>query len=959
MSRDLSPNIASLLKDLIHEISGFEENTQQFKHILKYFTVKLKKSGTTHFVDKRNVDDNVNSMCEKFCFHGFSRQATALTKAYDTYISAAQTEPENMNRLSLVKFLLCLSKSPTRHFLDHPEVLVPAGAEREEVIDWKAYLNEGIEQWNPHFDESSDDDSVESLSNDLASELAVSSADFSNFTLPIQIKSKEDRCILNLRTSRDELMATIQHTWYKKEHCFMKPESRFKEANIGILWEDFVNNQVQGLIPLKPPSIITEYIVIREVLWQLWRPHNSKAFELVHNTVRPRPDVTLASVRSFAFYSYLNGFIPYIELLEFFRKFEDSVQKDLFEENDLVARTYQSYCSCIRAILTPVYKQICDLEDQVRKQETTYTLINLADDLKNILIPAKVLKRIHDEVIVDPTQKSACFCAATFIKRLHESLNFSANKQEQDLKLTLFLESLYIYLNITESWLMKNDLTDFSGEFVIKKQEGDYGQFIVNDEVDEQCRENSVLKIFLQRVLEIGRNVNFLRCLGKHNDTVKLKNSIFQEFIEKVLQKIEEFNISAAAPYQTSTEPNISTDSTEIKTSTMDLIKDLNWCETSDEPDYIYPVIGEDIPRTNPDLQKLDNMIDISDGFLMAAFESFFIKKPQEEAKSISTLHERISKTTTHLFPKTNFFEPILMEIIENRFSGTGLLVKNLLVQDHFLEKLFNFLNHLYLFFDDVISPLYRSIFNQAEISSKYRPNNVWLTSKLHDIFMDLYPEFYLNCSVQVIHPARYLNSLESCSSVRLDFEISWPLNAIITRDHLENYNRIFQFLLKLKWALYTLNHMSLSDMGSNFDDSVRKTVKPNLKNKSIAQLIRLKFCLINAMNSLQHFVFGLVFAKAVLDFQLQLEKAHDLDSLIAPHDKFIKALTRTIQDLQGQMLGKDENSNVLSCIKLLNLMWNDLKLAKPGLIDSCYKMYDTFQRDINPVIFPLYKYDC
>ncbi|XP_066148739.1 gamma-tubulin complex component 5 [Euwallacea fornicatus] len=943
MSRDLSANIASLLKDLIHEISGFEENTQQFKHILKYFTVKLKKSGTTHFVDKRNVDDNVNSMCEKFCFHGFPRQATALTRAYETYTSAAQTEPDSMNRFSLIKFLLCLSKSPTTHFLNHPEVFVPTRGEKEEVIDWGAYLNEGMEQWNSHFNESSDDDSLESFGNDLTPELAASSADFSNSSLPIQIKTNEDRCILNLRTSRIELMATIQHTWYKKEHCFMKPESQLREANIGILWEDFVNSQVQGLIPLKPPSIISEYIVIREILWQLWRPHNSKTFELVHNTVRPRPDVTLASVRSFAFYTYLNGFIPYIELLEFFRKFEVSVQKDLFEENDLVPRTYQSYCSCIRAILTPVYKQICNLEDQVRKQETTYTLINLANDLKNILKPAEVLKRIHDEVIVDPTQKSACFCAATYIKRLHESLDFAADKQEQDLKLTLFLESLYIYLNITESWLMKNDLTDFCGEFVIKKQQGDYGQFIVNGEVDEQCKGNSVLKIFLQRVLEIGKNVNFLRCLGKHNDTVNLKDSIFQEFIEKVLQKIEEFNATGTASSQASTELKTNTDS----------------IENNDEPDYIYPVIGADVPRTNPDLQRLDNMIDISDGFLMAAFENFFIRKPQEEMKSVSTLHERISKTTTHLFPKTNFFEPILLEIIENRFSGTGLLVKNLLVRDHFLEKLFNFLNHLYLFFDDVISPFYRSIFNQTEISSKYRPNNVWLTSKLHDIFMDLYPEFYFNCSVQVTHPIRYLNSLEFCSSVRLDFEISWPLNVIITRDHLEHYNRIFQFLLKLKWALYTLNHMSLSDMGSNSDDLVRKTVKPNLKNRSIAQMIRLKFCLINAMNSLQHFVFGLVFAKAVLDFQLQLEKAHDLDSLIAPHDKFIKTLARTILDLQGQMLGKDENSNILSCIKLLNLMWNDLKLAKPGLIDSCYKMYDTFQRDINPAIFPVYKYDC
>lgn len=74
----------------------------------------------------------------------------------------------------------------------------------------------------------------------------------------------------------------------------------------------------------------------------------------------------------------------------------------------------------------------------------------------------------------------------------------------------------------------------------------------------------------------------------------------------------------------------------------------------------------------------------------------------------------RISNATTHVFPKTNFFEPILLGVIERRFSDTGLLVKDLLLNEYFLDKQFAFLKHLFLFDDDLIFPVYKNIFNQV-----------------------------------------------------------------------------------------------------------------------------------------------------------------------------------------------------------------------------------------------------
>lgn len=77
---------------------------------------------------------------------------------------------------------------------------------------------------------------------------------------------------------------------------------------------------------------------------------------------------------------------------------------------------------------------------------------------------------------------------------------------------------------------------------------------------------------------------------------------------------------------------------------------------------------------------------------------------------------------------------------------------------------------------------------------------------------MDIYPEFYEKCSVYVDKNWKLCNdSLEACSMVSLQYEITWPLNIIISSSQMILYKTIFQFILKLKWVLYTVNHLSFT----------------------------------------------------------------------------------------------------------------------------------------------------
>ncbi|XP_030748317.1 gamma-tubulin complex component 5-like [Sitophilus oryzae] len=944
MSRVLSDQIVSSVKELITVLSGFEETTDPFHHIYEYFITKLKKSDTMYFSSKRDIDQNISGMAEKFRFHGFFRQAEALQAAYKLYLPDSLPKSDSMNRLNVIKFLLCLSEAPTKHFLENPEMELPQKIELIEEVNWVEYLNEGIDKWNPNFDESDEDSYASFDDSDNKEAVNVGS---SKSMLPVQIRSSNNFYVMDYKANREELLNTIQHTWYCGDKFFIKPESEWREANIGILWEKYLVDQVHGLVDLNRPSFTTEYKVIREILWQFWCPHTSTTIELHGNNIQPRSSITLPSVRSYAFCNFMNEFVQYIDLLRYFQEFKNLLSLDLYGNSNIISRTYQSYNKCINSVMEPIYIKLCDIENEVRLQETTYTLLKFAGQLSNVFEPLIILKQIHEQVILNPNLHTPLRCATTLIVRLHETFHFATNKLEQDLKISMFLESIRYYLELVEAWFIRDDLSDHTAEFVIEKSMSvgnAHLGFAVKENIEPSFKNNAFLKVFFEKVLKMGENINFLRLLGKYDIIGDFSETIYEEYINEIFDRLHKFYNKTKDECRSLDHSNTNMDTEIFK-----------------EHQYINP-FSNNQDRHNPDMEKLENLVDVEDGFLMAAFSKFFTQDKQERHCDKGGLYQRISNLTTTLYPGTNIFENVLSNIIDERFTISGLMVKNLLIEDHLLEKQFEFLKHAYLFFDDLIFPFYRRLFEKTESSDKNWANDIWLTSHLQYIFMDIYPEFYEKCSVQV-KDGRSLctDSLSVCSLINIHYDIQWPLNIIIKQEQIELYQNIFRFLLKLKWALHTLNHLVFSDLESK-NKSMKKSQKTykaiSHQNKPTAKLIRLKFYLINILNNLQHFVCGFIFSKELSKYELEFEKAHDLKSLIDTHASFINSVSSTIKNLGECTMEKDRTNNVIICVKLLKLMWTDLKYATPERISDCYKMYDDFYNSISPIIFPVHIYD-
>lgn len=227
-------------------------------------------------------------------FHGFFRHAQYLKQCHDEYIDKNLSESDLTPRLNIVKFLLCMSTNPITEFWDHPEQFdFKHRKEQEEPIDWEAYLNEGIDRWSPIKEESLDELSESEDEPDI-SYVKESPENVTNQKVAIQ----EHKIIefYDLKQSHSQLGGTIQSGWFNGEIKCMKPSSNWIDANHGIIMQQHLQKKVSGFLTLDPITIISEYKVMREILWQMWGPHLSTIFQLSLDKLLPKSNVSVASV---------------------------------------------------------------------------------------------------------------------------------------------------------------------------------------------------------------------------------------------------------------------------------------------------------------------------------------------------------------------------------------------------------------------------------------------------------------------------------------------------------------------------------------------------------------------------------------------------------------------------------------------------------------------------------------
>lgn len=181
-------------------------------------------------------------------------------------------------------------------------------------------------------------------------------------------------------------------------------------------------------------------------------------------------------------------------------------------------------------------------------------------------------------------------------------------------------------------------------------------------------------------------------------------------------------------------------------------------------------------------------------------------------------------------------------------------------------------------------------------------------------------------------------DALETCDMVSLQYSVNWPLNIIITSAQMAVYKDIFQFILKIKWSLYTLTHLyftgkiimylscynfKLFHLFVDLEPKMKNyhKIKPKTHRMTISKLKYLKFVLVNLLSNIQHYIFSFVFSKYLQTFQTDFEKAYDLSTIIASHSEFINNIRLMTMDIRSSA----EGESPFDTVSILTLLLIDM----------------------------------
>ena len=655
--------------------------------------------------------------------------------------------------------------------------------------------------------------------------------------------------------------------------------------------------------------------------------------------------------------------------------------------------TYEAYAAGLSNLLKLFSADLIDLEKIVRDKKVTFTLL----DLKMRLLPwfrilnclASFHSRAVDSVMNsqgdDKIEKSNWEAAIILLSSLNEAIGSEFKDDMYAIYVDLFLKTIAPYFRIMGLWVSQGRLEDWRDEFIfavnpefhtsqmrLQSQNAQYGasddeELDVDSASEIQCyglqetfwtrgflsrpyltaletHSLPVPEIFewtLPRILTCGKSIEILTILQKQgklekSSAIQFKyhvsfTQLYDEFIENVKKSLEDHKIEQ-----------------EGKRAHND--------ESVKENLHLLPEVKDVIEDTSN-----------YDPYLIAAFDTLFLKAGSDNESSAKYQDKRdILKIQDAgkdflilsnygldpMKPLTPKFEHCLTPVIVKHVDKASLALLNLFRNTLNLEEHFSFTRKVFLMESgDLLSEFYTSIFEaSSQMSMKKLADksntcfdssidSLSLTLMLHDCLYRRPPkleEMVENFTVKVYGTVDMINDLEN--NIHLTYHVDWPLNIVLHSTSLVMYNQVFQFLLKIKHALWALQQIDANQLAvalkkaqklrrialeeyENFVDSDEESpTKSDFKRygkncfskcdqkveiheedelyeeRKIHRILILRSWLLHFVTNVHSYIMTRVLHATQLELQGTLNeegesKINNLDDIIRSHDKYIEKI--------------------------------------------------------------------
>ncbi|PSN50141.1 hypothetical protein C0J52_15095 [Blattella germanica] len=846
------------VRTLITQLTNFHEGEENFE-LCERFVLSNLWHHRFLSVDSHAVCRSVDGIIMKFEVHGHLDTSVKLRQLIDKFLNQEvfNDHPQYDIQWSLLSVLLNLAVNPTATAHHLKSALLPVEESCvEDGFDWTSYLREGDEKFICSYDDTSSED-LDSDSDDQSNDvpnahiirMAASLPAIPNETEPLQ--GSKENLIKNLKDiylAEDWLDSNIQQTWALSLDQSESTISRFPSANLANYWNQYLKDQDNSSD--YHVNILSEYKILRQILFMFYTTSSTQLFEESNKKISVKPGFTIPSLTKECLTSFLNDLCPYFEMLKEFRSFGEDLNKSCNQPPN----TYIAYWNEVKEFLRDFNDFLISIERKVKKQDGIYTLLKLKNDLQPKLAELRCIYSLHARAIYDWKTSSNWLSATCLLSVLYGEISCESKNTHAAIILKLFLKSFEVYLNIVDTWLTDGKLVDSREEFVIDRngEVRPYERMLNNAGIEPL----PVLKLIIKKVVPAVSSIDLLLRLIKLPHLNKIQGCMFEELVKSVKEDFQTFS------------------------------------KTSDLEKFDKSVDDREEERRNNKKNHFfsevkNHVLHFADPFLLQAFENYFPlkdKKMDDSATCPSTreLNIRIQEYTGQemLLPIKPVIERNLAKLVDNKCKTACCMVKPIFQDDFNLTKHFQVIRGIFLMeAGDVMHQFYSSLFQQIQLCEA---SSFSLSIHLRSCVDLIYPDFSSYFLVVVDKNLQNATSVqEAINSIKLKYSVDWPMSLILTEQNMDLYNAVFQFLLKIKWAIYSLQKLRFTDLKH---DQLKKSEKRRAQRLHI-----LRFWLLHSVNSIHNYLMGQVLHSLGVELQHNVEEAYNLDSLVEAHGTYVQ----------------------------------------------------------------------
>ena len=256
--------------------------------------------------------------------------------------------------------------------------------------------------------------------------------------------------------------------------------------------------------------------------------------------------------------------------------------------------------------------------------------------------------------------------------------------------------------------------------------------------------------------------------------------------------------------------------------------------------------------------------------------------------------------------PLASILEDCIQSLVQKRYVRASGAVMRLLNTTFMLTEHFRTVRLFFLMeAGDVMHQFYSDIF-QRILNQEPWQHDSYLNAMFQEALQTRFCSvFGKDINVICTEVSKEI-SMNIVLSLSMEYEVQWPLNIIFNEEVMHTYNETFRFLLQVKWAKWCLE-------GLRQRTDTWVALPPGLRHK-VQLLHHLKSQLLHFINSLNNYLMTRILHSVGLEFQEDITKAGDIDTLVSVHDKYVNTI------FDRCLLNKKASYIKEAILKILNL---------------------------------------